>query len=540
MSKIILKICLTTFLSLSIFCGSAAAFFWDDDTLVTIDEQSWTIQDYQSWWKEWKEKDMTLPETPDTFIDWILLSNEAEQMQLFDQPRYRQKINTFLKVRSLMMLKQEEVDSKISISEDDIAATYYQDYSPLLTLRSLQFNNKEQCDLFLAATAAGKTTEEVLNDSNLSLPSDGLADEIVQRPNQLPLSIRAMYDNANTKVGYLPAYQFNDSWFIIEIIGEEPGYDSDLGSVAENIEYTIRKQRQRELTGKLNMQLIEKFNVLIDTDIAQQVHIEGPDAEIAEQTVITFPNMKISAQLLYDNAISHYNRYGGQKMQNTTFEDIVQRVMNDIIAQTVTTLEALDRHYEEIEPFKSVFSFYQRHRLIRELEDQLIHPHTDLSEAEIVVGYESNKQNYAFPERVKFASVETKNERMALQLRDRLRQGDDFNTVLTPLSPTGIETKTLPTAHLIPELQQLVVKLRPGQSEMLQVDDKFHFIRLIESPKVEYQPLEKVRDQLTTELTQQKFDQTRSRLTDQLRQRSTITVNQRNWQSCIKQLTKGQ
>lgn len=434
-----------------------------------------------------------------------------------------------------MLLKHEEVDSKVVVTDNEINEIYQQEYSPLLSLRSLTFASEEQCDLFLAAVSGGKTTEDVLSDTNLSLPSDALSETVVQRPNQLPPQIRTLYD-ATPDNRYLEPYEYNNSWFIIEISHKEPGYDSDLAMVSEGIRYTLNKQKQRQLTAELNLALINKLNVQVNDEVIDKITLEPPSDELAQQVTITFPGMTITAQVIYDNAKTYYDRYGGEKIKGTTFKDIVRRVTNDIVAQTVTSIEALNRHYEEKQPLKGVFFFYQRHRLIRELETELIEPRTQVSDQEISAAYEKNKNEYAYPERVKYAAVETKNEKLALKIKEQLRQGQNYSTVLAPLAPMGIETKDTPTAHLIEPMRELLSKLQPGQSDMLQVDETYHFIQLKEPARIDYRPFDEVKESISTKLKQQKFDQARADLVTKLRQRSTITINQGNWKTCIKKL----
>ncbi|MCF6188719.1 MAG: hypothetical protein L3J49_14745, partial [Desulfobulbaceae bacterium] len=88
---------------------------WGNSALVTIDGREYSGDDFRVWWENLREKDMVLPETPDPFVDWVLMFREAERMQLYQDPDYRKKVLTFLKARTLMLLKAEEVDSRISI-----------------------------------------------------------------------------------------------------------------------------------------------------------------------------------------------------------------------------------------------------------------------------------------------------------------------------------------------------------------------------------------------------------------------------------------
>ena len=98
--------------------SNAALFF--DDTLVSIDENSYTVDDFKRWWKYWKEKDSPLPKTPDPYIDWLLLSMEAERMELDNDPGFKRATRVFLQSRTLLMLKYESVDSQINITDADI------------------------------------------------------------------------------------------------------------------------------------------------------------------------------------------------------------------------------------------------------------------------------------------------------------------------------------------------------------------------------------------------------------------------------------
>nr|WP_320050970.1 peptidylprolyl isomerase [uncultured Desulfuromonas sp.] len=538
MSKIGIKITLMTLCSLLWLCSAAHALFWQDSALVTINDESFSRQNFLDWWQEWQEPDMELPETPDDFINWILLSNEAEQMQLYDEEQFKQKVHTFLKVRSLMLLKQEEIDSKVLVTDDEVAAVYHQDYTPVLKLRSIELETPEQCDKFLTAAGQGLSAEEIIADPALNLDQVKLCGSILQRPNQLPPRIRALYEQ-DTQARFLPAYSYEDRWFILEVLQKDPGNDDDLAMVAENILYSLKKKKQQELTGQLNTRLMKKYQVQLDEALFSRIHVDGPEADVADAAVITFPDLTITGQILYDNAINHYRRFGGKDIKNISFEDIVRRVANDIVAQTLTTMEALDRHYETKPPFQSVYYFYQRHRLIRGLEHKLIKPQISVSDDELEQYYNTHHDEFAYPLRVRYASVETRNEKMALKLRDELRKGGDFYQVLSPLSPEGIATKTTPVPHLVPEMQALVSTLQPGQCDMLQVDDYFHFIRLVESPRIDYMPFEQIKDSLRAQLEDQKFKEKRAELIARLRQRTNISVNQRQWQRCINEL-KGQ
>ena len=540
MQKSVVKafmVILCAILLCGLFPPAGWTFFWTEQPLVTIDGQDWSRADYQAWWRVWKESDDPVPETIDSYIDWLLLSDEAERMQLYEEPRYQQKIKTFLKVRSLMQLKQEEVDSKISLSPQEIEAVYQQEYTPLLTMRYVQLESQERCEEFLTKAEQGMTSEQVIAASE-DINSDALAAPILQRPNQLPDHIRTLYE-ATPQDRYLEPYEFKGQWFIIEIVERSPGNDQDLAIVENTIKTALAKKKQHELTSRLTQRLREKYRVSLDTTLVDKIHLEGPEEQIQDQPVIHFPDMDISAQVLYDNAIKHYRQFGGEKIKDRSFTDIVTRVANDIISQTLTTLEALNRHYEQREPFQSVFSFYQRHRLIRELESVLIVPKINVTEAQLRAYYTQHREEYASPERASYLAAETNNQKLAQQLNERLRHGESYESVVAELVPLGVEVKTTPMSHMVSEFADMVRKLPEGQAAMLELDGTSHFIKLVDSAHIDYAPYEAVKSRLEERLKEQQFTQIRQALVAQLRERASILVNEAQWQRCIHEL-KGQ
>ncbi|MCK5545139.1 MAG: hypothetical protein KAI35_07965, partial [Desulfobulbaceae bacterium] len=63
--------------------GNREAGAWGNKNLVTINGTKYTTEDYKHWWDSFKTKDMEFPDSPESFIDWHLLAEEARSMELF-------------------------------------------------------------------------------------------------------------------------------------------------------------------------------------------------------------------------------------------------------------------------------------------------------------------------------------------------------------------------------------------------------------------------------------------------------------------------
>ena len=89
--------------------------------LAVVNGQPLTTQDFRDWWRHYREDGMAFPETPDPFIDWHLLVQEALRMELDRTPTFQRKVEVFLRARAMMLLKAEAVDSRIHLDEEEVA-----------------------------------------------------------------------------------------------------------------------------------------------------------------------------------------------------------------------------------------------------------------------------------------------------------------------------------------------------------------------------------------------------------------------------------
>ena len=123
--KIFFLLCLSV-----LFCGvpQEASAFWfsGGEPLLKINDVAYTSSDFRVWWREWREPGSKLPKDMTPFVEWMLLVQEAREMELEDNREYRRKVDIFLKSRSLIMLKQEEVVSRLKEPEKEVLWLEYE------------------------------------------------------------------------------------------------------------------------------------------------------------------------------------------------------------------------------------------------------------------------------------------------------------------------------------------------------------------------------------------------------------------------------
>ncbi len=538
------KFYLSMLLLLTLLCTAPTASAWNlwgnPEPLLTVNEQTYQCQDYLDWWHEWREDDQP-PTSPDDYVNWLLLAGEAAQMQLQDQPSYQRKIATFLKVRSMMLFKKEEIDDKVITPDEKTLYNFYlESFTPHWQLRTVTFRTSEELDRFMAAYTASpdSSTEEIL--ASLSLTNDDylLSSAVWDRPYHLPEKITTLLRAADTR-RFSEPYPWRETWQVIEVLAAEPAADDDFTQLRPSLEQLHLKRQRTNLTAKLIEQLRKKYPIEIDQELLESIQYDGVPEEQAQQIVLKFLSFQVTAAELQNAAKQQYDSLAPQQKMKVPFSTTRQQVLEAIISQNLVDTEALERHYEQRPPLKSTFDFYRNHRLIRELERQIIQPEVQNVTAEAIrEAYEKHKLQLSGPPLVEIIRGQTTDPDLAARLHAKLREGEDFSAIMAVLGNRNSKPEKLPLQHLIDPVQDVLKTLRPGQTAMVEDGENYIFIRLIKAPKQEIVAFDKVKQSLEDELKRGAFLQKKQDVIQQLRNRSTIEINQQQWQGCLETLKK--
>jgi len=515
-------------------CAQAWTLWGDSKPLLTLNGQEYQVEDYLNWWHEWREGDQ-LPESSDDYVDWLLLADEAEQMQLQDKPSYQKKVATFLKVRSLMLLKKEEIDDKLITPDEEMLRTFYREnFTPRWQLRTISFRNEADLQQFIDAYEASpdKSSEDLLKTLSVAEKDYSLSSTIWQRPNRLPGKILELLKNVQDQRFSAP-YSWGKTWQVIEVLTTEQGSDDDFNQLRNTLKQQYRKQQQNRLNAALMERLEEKYQVETDDNLIREIKYAGPPEGRGDDIVLEMLSHQLTAAELHNAAKQQYDTFSPQQRLKVPFAQTLQRVLGAIISQNLVDAEALDRHYEERPPLKGTFDFYRKHRLIKELEKQLVAPEVKVSEDEVKQLYAQRKEQLTGPVVVEIVRGETVDADLAERLEKKLRQGEDISRIMAVLGNSTAKSDQLPLQHLSSALQQLLKTLQPGQAGMVKEGDRFIFVQLVKPPEQRTVPFVEVKNALEAELKGKAFQQRRREIVQQLRSRSTISIDQQQWQRCL-------
>jgi len=515
----------------------ARAWFWGERPLAVVNGEEFFAADFRNWWRNWREPGMARPTSPDDFIQWQLLAQEAERMQLFQEPDFRRRVAVFLRVRSLMMLKEEEIDGVVSISEREIQEEYRAQYTPRLRVRSFFYSNEEAAALGAAALRSGVHTVDGLLELDPEAGRPAHHEERWVRLTRLPEEWRELLVEAESGQVVGPLTVEHGAAFI-RVEERNAGDQQDLERVRAGIVKDLRTRKSHQLTAELVEELHGKFAVQIDREVLELIGPEQPSAELAERVLISTSQGNIVAGDLWRNlrgeqAFREQNRFRAED-----FAIMKERVLANMISQTLVSWEALGRNYQERPPLKELYDFYRRHRLIKELERRFVEPAAVVTEEEVVRFLAENSARFSRPETVSFMLLEGESE-VVERMGQEIASGRDFSEVAARHLPGGPPVQRLPLDHLDAELAAVIADLRRGEaSRPFTYRGHSALLRLVNRTPATTMPLEAVRQSIEEELREAKFRQAREDLVSRLTERSEIRVNQRVWNTLKRELEK--
>lgn len=533
-----LKNCLVLLCGLLLFVlpVTDAAAFWGGDYLIQINGEDYSEQDYRHWWNEWQDPGMKVHESVDEFVDFMLLSQEAKDMQLFDNPNYKKKLAVFLKVRSLMQLKGEEIDAhKVIPPREELWQAYIKEYTPTLNLRMIAVQDEEQASVIEQFMQQGMAFDKLAGAAGLGEVAEQLESTGPMRFTRIPEPLRnaVLPLKQGETVGPV---KYGHAWYFLEVMERLDGSDEDFEGLKQNLIRASLKRQEAQLTQKLLEQLKTEYDVSVDQPLIDSIGPEGPSKEDTDRIAVTIGELKIPASFVFASIEKTQKTRGHAQRQAEAFNESKSRIINDILVQVLTEKAALERHYENFPPLKFIYEFYSKYRLIKEFEESVIRPQVKVTDEDIQAYYQQNQDQFSRKGIIEYAQVTTNENALAEQIKQKLKNGEDFFTIMLPVSPAGVPMKKEPLVNLRPSIQEAVKSLASGQIATIVDGENTHFVKVIRAVETNVIPLDQVREMIVKSLEKQFFNDIRAGYVQQLRDRSTIKVNKRSWKALREQL----
>ena len=537
-----------------------------DGTVVKIDGDTFSAAEVRNWWLNWRDKDMKVPVTPDPYIDWQLFVREAEKMALFDDAKYQHELNVYLQVISLVNLKNEEIDSKIDFSEDNLWAYYQEQFSPQWLLNVLIFKDQESAEKALADLQSGKVTvadlakiagerskQEQANNPHGSQAIDveelkkmsgaeekllGVHEKVGKRPFGMEKNWRKVIDGMK-KGDFSRPFSWQESSVVLNLIDTVPGSREDFAKVKSTVQSRYRKYREAVLTSNLIEKLKKKYAVRIDEERMDTLDPAKDVAQFSDTPVITFSTMTVSEKQLMEKVIQdmEFNKQYGFKPEDK--KKIVKRVVDGVVSQTVTSMEALDRHYERKSPTLELFEFYKRNKLVKRLEEHIQSQGKTVSEQEKEAFYKEHIADFTTPQVYRMAVIEGAEEELKKIWLEVVVNGKDVMGVAEERLGHKPQVERYPSNHLSPEVKERASALNKGDlSQVFPSGKGFAMLYMVESIPSRTAKYEDIKDMIGTKLSRDRFTADKKGYIKALREKAKIEINDSTWAELREEMVK--
>jgi hypothetical protein len=512
--------------------GSApAGWFGAARPLAVIDGQEYTADDYLQWWELWRDSETQQPEGVMPFVEWHLLVREAERMELATLPEFQHKIRVFLAARTLMALKQEEIDAKVVISEQELKSTYERDYVPMRLVGVLEFSDIARARAFYEQFGRQPLTGARLQQMAEATPSPFIRQHPQWlRPHNtpapwLPLLTKAV---AGTLLSPLPLAE--KTAILLHVAEVKEGDPVDFAKKRDALRNQLRKRQEEQLTDRLIRDLINKYHVRIDEGVLKAIDLADPGNNDPQKVVIDSDRSTVTVAYFLDQCrkeaeVSRKPRGDGEAQQR-----LKRQFANAMIANSVVSWEASARHYEERPPLQRIYQFYRQNRLAVELERRAV-GEQQVTEAEALAYYQGHQGEFQHPELVRVVVINGE-ERAVRQVWTEAISGKDLIKAAQghKVPVTTESSAAVPVQHLSAQAQEAVVGLKPGElSQPYAEQGQYGVVRLEERQAGGVAPFAQVEKAVKEKVVREKRALSKQELIATLKSRSRITVNDEVW-----------
>jgi hypothetical protein len=516
----------------------AAGWFFGGGNLVSIDGQNYTGDDFKRWWKFYNDDKSSLPKTPDPYIDWLLLAREAERMEMSEDPGFQRNTRIFLQSRTLLMLKHEEVTSKIEVTDDDVKARYEEKFLPLWLVQYLTFKDEEAASAAWRDLSAGQLTVDELLARDAEQGGPVAKGSSWLRPVGIDPEWTEIF--SKLKVGEVAdPSEYKNKAELYYLKEQRDSDEEDLARMSKEIRSDLWKERENRLTLRLLFELKEKYQVVVDEERLAAIDINADPDTFSDEPLITSSKQNVSEKefmavirRLMSNrtAMAH----AGGKEEET--EKLKRETAGNIIGQNVTNWESIDRQYENKEPFKWEYQFNYNHRLGMMLQNRLFASKATATEEEIEQYYRENIDRYTQPAMVKMYVID-ETQGPIDQIWADASSGGDFRKAMK--QHLGSEPKPVeaPANHLDPEVREVVDRLAAGEtSNIFKAQGDRVVVHLTEKISETSLSLDLVKEKIRSTIVKEKRDQMLSAYLDQIKSRTEIKIRKRQWQAIQREL----
>jgi parvulin-like peptidyl-prolyl isomerase len=459
-------------------------------------------------------------------VDERLIVHEARRMGIADHQEVRDKVDAFILRESVMRLYNDEILSKVSLSEDEVL-DYYRDNYKRYLIDIVESGSEEKASEIAAALRAGAGMEELSAGYPESVFHKGDPDAMLTRstiPGALVPFVEELEPGMTSGV-----IAVQEQFYVIRLVKREDAPEDQYSRVKGSIKSMLSKAKVDDRSDAYLSLLHGETSVHIDRDILSSIDYVSENRDRNSwlqdsRTVVTVEGEVLTAGQL-------------AALLPVADEATKDRVVRRWLDRKLVDLEALGRKYHEQPPLMDRVRSY-RNRLINNVfTRETIVPGITISDDEVNDYYERNRHRFMKPVKYRVQQITLRTREDAESVRENLQGGASFSwlaknrSVDSYASSGGIVGWKVKDTLREP-VKKIIEDLQPGDiSPVLKIDSNYVVIRLMERSEERVEELDRVRKLVTQGVYREKYVDQYTGFVGTLRQKADIEIMDETVQS---------
>lgn len=187
-----------------------------------------------------------------------------------------------------------------------------------------------------------------------------------------------------------------------------------------------------------------------------------------------------------------------------------EKFLDELVKKELLYQEALKKKLNKDEGYRRRVESFEKITLIGLLFEKEIESKAKVSDQEVKDYYEKNKDTFTAVSKIRVSQILLKTEGEAKKILERLKKGEDFASIAKKSSIDTVSAKKggdlglFSKGQMVPELEAVAVKLKPGEiSEPVKTRSGYHIIKITDK-KGEVIEFDRVKDLISQHLSEEK------------------------------------
>lgn len=208
-----------------------------------------------------------------------------------------------------------------------------------------------------------------------------------------------------------------------------------------------------------------------------------------------------------------------------------EKFLDELVKKELLYQEALKKKLDKDEGYRRRVESFEKITLIGLLFEKEIESKAKVSDQEVKDYYEKNKDTFTAVSKIRVSQILLKTEGEAKKILERLKKGEEFASIAKKSSIDTVSAKKggdlgfFSKGQMVPELEAVAVKLKPGEiSEPVKTQSGYHIIKITDK-KGEVIEFDRVKDLISQHLSEEKQKEVFDSYMEGLRKTYKIEIN---------------